>query len=231
MQLRSHNLEAFDDLEQANDDGRKSAAVPKHTAPKGKRNRAAVSTPKPIVVEPDESDADDGQWDEIDRYFIRMEDARPLTSGKRNRAGASTPKPIVVEPDESDADDAQWDEIDRYCIHMEDARPLTSVTALKSAVNVDISESTLTTGYMAPGAIKRVDTRDTPRCLSFNSDVPSCDWEMLSADLQDSNLRHEAADRVIEPMEHGGKDECNGRFSVSSFGSGSTRSSFYRDER
>lgn len=64
----------------ANDDGRTAPAPRNQVAVKRKPHRAAVSSSKPIVVEPDESDADDvvDQWEGTERYFVDREDTQPL---------------------------------------------------------------------------------------------------------------------------------------------------------
>lgn len=71
--------------------------------------------------------------------------------------------------------------------------------------------------------------RNTTMQLSVGDDVPSRNsWETLSAAAED-NVPADEADRDQEEVQQFAERDLSGRFSVSTFDSGSTRSSFYRD--
>lgn len=99
-----------------------------------------------------------------------------------------------------------------------------------AAANDNQSASTLTAGSLDPNAIEaRLEARNTTRQLSFGDDVPSSDnWETLSAAMKDA-VPYDEADRDQHQAQQFEDRHLSGRFSVSTFGSGGTRSTFYRD--
>ncbi|KAH7716438.1 hypothetical protein AAVH_16164 [Aphelenchoides avenae] len=138
--------------------------------------------------------------------------------------------PAVVDVEDSFAvDPAERAEAKRFLKEQERLQERHRNKLLASA-NVNRSASMLTSGTLDLDAVNASHSaRNTTMQLSVGDDVPSRNsWETLSAAAED-NVPADEADRDQEEVQQFAERDLSGRFSVSTFDSGSTRSSFYRD--
>ncbi|KAH7694077.1 hypothetical protein AAVH_38882, partial [Aphelenchoides avenae] len=135
--------------------------------------------------------------------------------------GVAADDPFAVDPEERA-------EAERFLKEQERLQERHQKKLLASSV-ANQSASTLTSDSLDLDALNaRLNARNTTRQLSFGDDVPSCkSWEALSAAMEDK-VPDSRADRDQKQVQQFEERDWSGRFSVSTFGSGSTRSTFYR---
>ncbi|KAH7687803.1 hypothetical protein AAVH_40644, partial [Aphelenchoides avenae] len=203
------------------------------------RQHACVTKPaaKPIVFEPESSEGEDTiQWTGNEQYQIYSQETRPLfpvpssesdidsDSDKENAGpGVGADDPFAVDPEERAEAERFLKEQER----LQERRRL----KLGASPTVNQLASTHTLDSLDLGAINaRLNARNATRQLSFDDDVPSCQSrEILSAAKRD-HIPDGKGDRdELQAQQFDERDWSDRRLSVSTFGSGSSRSTFYRD--